>query len=131
MPIGISCTWKCKNCCNIHYKDYKDFYKRTIWEIINDYDRNKLVSTLILSGLEPFDNFDIMLSLIHWFRVFFEDDIVIYSGYELKEIEEYIKPLSSYNVLVKYGRYMPNKNHIYNEDLELYLSSDNQRTIHI
>ena len=62
------------------------------------------------------------------------DDIVIYSGYTDDEIPEEIhKWLSIYAqdgpIIVKYGRYLPNQNSIFNEDLGVTLSSDNQYTI--
>ena len=55
-------------------------------------------------------------------------DIVIYTGYYKEEIADKIALLSKYkNIIIKYGRYIPNQEKHYDEVLGVYLASSNQR----
>ena len=55
------------------------------------------------------------------------DDIVIYTGYNKDEVKEYIYWLSDFsNIIIKFGRYIPNQEKHFDEILGVYLSSDNQ-----
>ena len=95
--------------------------------IIERYMKNSLVESLVLSGLEPFDNFEDMKILIRDFRTFLDDDIVIFTGYDDIEIDDKIEELEIYNdIYVKFGRYIPNRNEIFDELLGTELASDNQ-----
>ena len=56
-----------------------------------------------------------------------KDDVVIYTGYYFEEVPEWIQQLATYgNVIVKFGRYIPNQKHIFDEVLGVELASDNQ-----
>ena len=73
------------------------------------------------------DQFDELLALIKLFRKYTNDDIVIYTGYYPTEISEKILELQKRsNIIVKFGRFKPNANHIYDKILGIELSSDNQ-----
>lgn len=136
MFIGTSsCTWKCckegnfdiQICQNSQLAKQKDFnvsydylYKR--------YINNHITKSVVLGGLEPFDQFEDVFNLIKTFR---EnnclDDFVIYTGYYEHEIGHYIKELSKFdNIYVKFGRYIPNSESIYDEILGINLASKNQ-----
>jgi hypothetical protein len=55
------------------------------------------------------------------------DDVVIYTGYNPEEIQPQIsqlKPLK--NIIIKFGRFIPNRPHRYDEVLGVELASDNQ-----
>ena len=68
-----------------------------------------------------------LIELIKAFRNISNDDIVIYTGYNKNEITIQIKELQKYsNIIIKYGRFIPNCNKHYDEELGIYLSSDNQ-----
>jgi pyruvate-formate lyase-activating enzyme len=135
VPLGVSCTWKCQNCCNVHYKNNTEYIEMTYKSLIELYKRNKLVKALVISGLEPFDSFDSMYYLIYLFREKIKTDkIVIYSGYEYEEIEKKLnklKILNDNNMIVKLGRYIPNKEKIFDKNLGIYLASNNQYSIKI
>ena len=66
-------------------------------------------------------------SFVVEFRDFSEDDIVIYTGFNKDEIEPCIEKLRQFkNIIIKYGRYIPNdKSHIDNV-LGIKLASQNQ-----
>lgn len=93
------------------------------------YFLNKLTKAIVFSGLEPFDSLDDMVKLIEAFRKLTKDPIIIYTGYNKEEITgrlELIKPYG--NIIVKFGRYIPNRETVKNELLGVILASDNQYT---
>lgn len=95
--------------------------------IVDRYINNKITSSIVCGGLEPFDSWNDLLELIHKFRQKTKDDIVIYTGYYENEISDYLPILHSYkNVIIKFGRFIPNKPHIFDTILGVELSSDNQ-----
>ena len=54
------------------------------------------------------DQFLDLLECIEAFREKTIDDIVVYTGYDKKEIEEHLMTLKKYkNIIVKYGRFIP------------------------
>lgn len=95
--------------------------------LIRRYMENSLTSALIFSGLEPFDSFDEVFNMISRFRTLFLDDIVIYTGYNEEEISSYMAALTVYvNIIVKFGRFIPNQETHYDKILGINLASDNQ-----
>ena len=60
------------------------------------------------------------------------DDIVIYTGYYKNEILEEVNILSQYpNIIIKFGRYIPNSTPIHDRILGVTLASNNQYAIKI
>ena len=83
----------------------------------------------MFGGLEPLEQFDELCSFLEVLRGQFQckDDVVIYTGYYFEEVPEWIQQLATYgNVIVKFGRYIPNQKHIFDEVLGVELASDNQ-----
>jgi organic radical activating enzyme len=100
--------------------------------IVNRYIMNSITSAVVIGGLEPFLQFDELLELIDEFRLVTPDSIVIYTGYNLEEIEDEISVLSGYeNIIIKLGRYLVNSSPIYDEVLGVTLASENQYAIKI
>lgn len=96
-------------------------------ELINRYFSNSLTSAIVFGGLEPFEQYDELKTFVDTFRAKSNDDIVIYTGYNKDEIESEIKELSEYpNIVVKFGRFVPNCEKVYDEILGVTLASDNQ-----
>ena len=96
-------------------------------EIVKRYLNNPMTEAVTIGGLEPFDSFNILSVLIFLFRHRTQDDIVIYTGYYPNEIASKLKELQRYdNIIVKFGRFIPNRPHRYDELLGVELSSDNQ-----
>ena len=86
-----------------------------------------MISALVCGGLEPCDSWEELKELIHTLRKYKEDDIVIYTGYYKNEIEDKIKWFKQYpNIIVKFGRYIPNRPSRYDDVLSITLASDNQ-----
>lgn len=92
------------------------------------YEGNSITKAIVIGGLEPMLQFDDVLSLLKYFREHgCDDDFVVYTGYYRHEIEDKISQLAKYkNVVVKYGRYVPNNEKHFDEVLGVWLASDNQ-----
>jgi hypothetical protein len=101
--------------------------------IFDRYINNKITNAIIFGGLEPFLDFESVLGLVKYFRFNkVEDDFVIYSGYYPNEVMEEIEELRKYkNVIVKFGRYVPNLEARFDEVLGVTLASQNQFAIKI
>lgn len=98
-------------------------------KLCESYLKNKLTSAVVFGGLEPFEQFSEVYNFIYTFRNKFkcEDDVVIYTGYYPEEIEEELSALKQFkNMVVKFGRYIPNQKYVYDEVLGVELASDNQ-----
>lgn len=95
--------------------------------IVKRYLKNKLTHAIVFGGLEPFKQFDELFDLIKCFREKTEDDIIIYTGYYKNELEKEIEQLKQFkNIIIKFGRYIPNKNIRHDNILGVTLASDNQ-----
>lgn len=113
---------------NIKIDKYK-IYKRFL--------NNNITKAVIFQGLEPLDSFNDVVSLINLFRLpaCVDFDIVIYTGYTKEELQNkiykdnisYLDKLKQYkNIIIKYGRYIPDQKPHYDEVLGVNLASDNQ-----
>lgn len=101
-------------------------------DLINRYLKNDITQSIVMQGLEPFDSWDDLISFIFLFRCYTNDDIVIYTGYNLSELEEKVELLSYFdNIIIKFGRYIPNQQAHYDDILGVNLASDNQYAIKI
>jgi hypothetical protein len=128
------CTFKCDKECGQQVCQNSDLVNEPNIEI--DYDKlltryinNPITKAIVMQGLEPFDSFSDVMNLILWLRVKYKclDDIVIYTGYTKEEINWFIKYIEQYeNIIIKYGRYIPNQEPHLDSILGVKLSSDNQ-----
>lgn len=134
MFIGFPhCTFKCEKDCGckgmcqnselVKSPDLEIPYS----EIVNRYMNNPLTKAIVFGGLEPFDDFEQLLTLVQFFRMETDDDIVIYTGYYADEIVEQIRKLKKYNnIVIKFGRFIPNQESRYDDVLGVNLASKNQ-----
>lgn len=91
------------------------------------YINNPITEAMVMQGLEPFDSWEDLYNLIKELREYTEDDVVIYTGYNKDELLDKIKKLSQFkNIIIKYGRYIPNQTSHYDENLGINLASYNQ-----
>lgn len=142
MFIGFpSCTFKCEkeceeHCCQNSALAQSPSIDVSTYEIVNRYLSNPITKAIVMGGLEPFDSWNDLKLLIHRFREKTKDDIVIYTGYTYDElnysqrhdfIESKIQWLWSFpNIIIKFGRFVPNQQPHYDEVLGVKLASDNQ-----
>lgn len=133
--ITTTCNWKCcmeggfdvKVCQNseLATAEIKEY---NIESIYNAYINNPITKAVVIGGLEPFMQFDEIKSLIDYFR-WHEcfDDIIIYTGYYPDELTEQLMCLQKYdNIVVKFGRFIPNHTPHFDKVLGIELASDNQ-----
>ena len=127
------CTFKCDVECGYSVCQNSSLVENTniinIDEqiIIDRYIKNPITHSIVISGLEPFDSFNELVVLIKSFREKTLDDIVIYSGYNKEEITSYIEELKQFkNIVIKFGRFIPNQEKHYDEVLQVTLASPNQ-----
>lgn len=122
------CTMKCGEalCQNSPWLEQPDVEVEII-DIIKRYEENSLTKAVVLAGLDPMDSFWGLYSFVVMFRSVTDDDIVIYTGYTKCEIADKIEQLERFpNIIVKFGRYVPNQQPHYDEVLGVDLASDNQ-----
>ena len=121
------CTFKCEKECGIQCCQNSPLAKAPnieieIDKIVNMYLNNDITEAFVFGGLEPFDSFDDMYALIKAIRKKTEDDIVIYTGFDRHEIEQYIILLRQFkNIIIKYGRFklddVPHRDEVLGVDL--------------
>lgn len=142
MFIGtISCGGKCCHEANLppsicHNEGWKS---APIVEISNEdlfarYVNNPLTEGIVIGGLEPFEQFEELKSLVEFIRTEkgCDDDIVIYTGYTKEELSSEIALLELFpNMYVKFGRFIPNDTPRYDPVLGVILSSSNQVCLHL
>ena len=97
-------------------------------DIIWKYMDNPITEAIVCGGLEPFDSWEDLKCLIMNLRYYTPDDIVIYTGYREYEVSrEKIDWLDLYgNIIIKFGRFIPNQPSRYDEILGVNLASNNQ-----
>jgi hypothetical protein len=111
-------------------------------DICERYIKNEITEAFVFGGLEPFDSFMDLISLIDCIRNKYniEDDIVIYTGYKKEELKKgqfgkdneisrinYKYLTDTYkNIIIKFGRYYPNQSAHFDKVLGVNLISDNQ-----
>ena len=139
MTIGFPhCSCKCEQECGIKCCQKNALVKAPNLEInaeriVELYTNNPITQAVCCQGLEPFDSWSDLVELISLLRKKTLDDIVIYTGYYENEIQPYINKLKSdfKNIVVKFGRYIPDQQPHYDEVLGIKLASDNQKGVRI
>lgn len=146
MIIFPYCTFKCDKengnqiCqnCSIIKEPLIDISKE---ELYLRYQNNPITKSFVLAGLEPFDSPLDLLTFIDSVRTKFhcDDDIVIYTGYTEEELSKgeifqnnpiyqnlYNSILKYNNIIIKYGRFIPNQEKHFDDILGVNLASPNQ-----
>lgn len=127
-----SCNWKCEKECGMRVCQNGTLAKSSdieinIGELIKRYMRNPITKAIVCGGLEPFNSWKDLKKFIVEFRQITNDDIVIYTGYKEEEINYAVDWMRVFpNIIIKFGRYVPNQESHYDEILGVKLASDNQ-----
>ena len=132
MFIGFpTCDWKCERDCGKKVCQNSELAKApdiemTYNDIVDRYMNNDMTSAIVFGGLEPMLSPVDVVRLIHCFRQKTDDDIVIYTGYNENEVQiiSYLTPYK--NIIIKFGRYVPDQEPHFDEVLGVKLASDNQ-----
>lgn len=129
------CDWKCCTelgidigvCQNapLAQSENIDIPDQTIYE---HFMNNPITKAVVIGGMEPMIQINEVVNLINLFRIQGENcPFIIYTGYYPNEIPEPLERLKQYkNIIIKFGRYIPNSQSIYNEVLGVTLASSNQ-----
>lgn len=119
LDIGV-----CQNAPLAKMED-KDIDDQTIYE---QFINNPITKAVVIGGMEPMIQINEVVNLINLFRNQGENcPFIIYTGYYPSEIPEPLERLKQYkNIIVKFGRFVPNEKSRYDEILGVTLASDNQ-----
>lgn len=129
-----SCSFKCerecgkKMCHNSHLAKMSNI-EITPQAIVQNYLSNPITQAVVCGGLEPMDSFDDLYDLVKILRKEYHcnDTVVIYTGYNKDEILGELDSLQEFsNIVVKFGRFIPNQSKHYDAVLGVTLASDNQ-----
>ncbi|MBQ2396914.1 MAG: hypothetical protein II304_07780 [Bacteroidales bacterium] len=132
---GISCTFKCgKDLCQNSTLAKSKPIRCNIDDIIKRYLDQDISRTITFQGLEVLDNIKSLLWFIYYFRKISNDTIIIWTGYTEDECADFIyliNKMNFTNIIIKFGRFIPNQQSHYDEVLGVHLASDNQKGVKI
>lgn len=129
------CSFKCDKesgvkCCQNSSLAYEETIAADDDELIRRYIHNPITKAIVFGGLEPFDQFSELFEFIRVLRLKYkcDDTVVIYTGYNEDEITVMTAILAYrfQNIIVKFGRFIPDSLPNYDELLGVKLASDNQ-----
>lgn len=130
------CTFKCEKdagvcCCQNSALAQSPDIEISVEEIVNRYINNPITSAIVMGGLEPFESKSDLISLIKTFREKTLDDIIIFTGFTETEYRAFecalqLEQIAQTNLIIKFGRYIPNQEPHFDEILGVNLASDNQ-----
>ncbi len=128
------CSFKCEKECGMQVcqngtlAKLKNIDIKPVY-IVARYIFNDITKSIVAQGLEPMDSWEDLIRLISEFRKQTDDDFVIYTGYTKEELQNkgYLDVLKEFsNIIIKFGRFIPNQESHYDNILGIYLASDNQ-----
>lgn len=119
LDVGV-----CQNAPLAQMED-KDIDDQIIYE---QFINNPITKAVVVGGMEPMIQINEVIDLINLFRNQGENcPFIIYTGYYPNEIPESLERLKQYkNIIVKFGRFVPNEKSRYDEVLGVTLASSNQ-----
>ena len=149
MFIGMPhCSFKCDKECGCEVCQNSDLaLAPTIdmekMEIATRFYENSITQAVVFGGLEPFDDFEDMIELIKIMEALYitcfdikeMPDIVIYTGYYPHEVEDLLLRLqretTESNIIIKFGRFIPNRLSRECPILGVTLASNNQFSVNL
>lgn len=135
--IFPKCDFKCDKECGSKVCQNSALLRQPDIEIdVSDlscrYILNNLTHAIVCGGLEPFDTWEDLLAVVKEFRFYTIDPIIIYTGYTQDEIKDKVEELKQFeNIIIKFGRYIPNKEPHMDKLLGVKLASPNQKAIQV
>lgn len=128
------CDFKCEtdgsNYCHNSLLVKEPDIKISVKDLYRRYSTNPISEAIVCQGLEPFDSWKELNGMLFHFRIHeaCSDPIVIYTGYNKEEIQDkidFIQTMYS-NIIIKFGRFIPNQEKHFDEILGVNLASPNQ-----
>ena len=126
------CSFKCEKecgerCCQNSALAQIPNIEINVDSIVQRYLSNPITSAIVCGGMEPMDSWEDLKMLVRILRIYTNDDCVIYTGYRKDEIQDKIEWLKQFpNMIIKFGRFVPNQQSHYDDILGVYLASNNQ-----
>lgn len=128
------CSFKCDKECGRAVCQNNPLVKEpnidiSCQKLIERYINNGIAEAIVCQGLDPLDSFDELYEFISLLRNKYHcnDDVVIYTGYNKEEIIKKIEILKCFeNIIIKYGRYIPDQIPHRDNILGVNLASNNQ-----
>lgn len=134
-----TCSFKCDHECGrkVCQNSPLMFAKKidiSVDKLIDKYMSNGITSSIVCGGLEPLDSLVDLKEMILQFRTVTQDDIVVYTGYwqdEPRSIDfvSFIKDRGIKNIIIKFGRFVPDEGRHYDEVLGVTLASNKQHGV--
>lgn len=137
-----NCSFKCDKECGRAVCQNSSLASTQTIEIAPEvvcerYINNPITSAIVCAGLEPFDSKFDLLTFVDCLRHRYEcnDDIVIYTGYTEEELlnpdngeQHFIfeNVIKYSNIIIKFGRFIPDEEPHFDEVLGVKLASPNQ-----
>lgn len=133
---ACSCDWKCCKEASRDICQNLPIAKNPTINISNDdickrYIANPVSKAMIFGGLEPILQASDILGIVGLLRGKYKcnDDVVIYTGYTKKELIAmgFLQEIKKFNnIIIKFGRFVPDAQKRYDRVLGVLLASDNQ-----
>ena len=126
------CSFKCdKECgravCQNSALAHSITYNVSNAAIAKIYNDNPITKAIVFGGLEPLDSADLFETINELQAACKIQRVVIYTGYTEEEIQsQFPQLLSLHNLVIKYGRFIPDQKSHFDEVLGVYLASNNQ-----
>ena len=126
------CSFKCDKECGQQVCQNSSLTKEpnitiSVHQLIDRYMHNPITKAVVCQGLEPFDSKDDLYVFLDRFRRYTNDPVIIYTGYTKEELINEIPKLQSFNnIIIKFGRFIPNQLSHFDEVLGVTLASPNQ-----
>ena len=128
------CDFKCDKECGLQVCQNSALAKADTFEvhdneIIEAYLNNDITKAIVFQGLEPLDqrSFPELVDFLYRLRNYTKDDVVIYTGFKEEEIGSKIEILQHFeNIIIKFGRFIPDQPSIEDSVLGVKLASPNQ-----
>lgn len=132
--IGANgCDWKCERECGKKMCQNSSLASSPTIEVapyrlFELYQANTITKAVVFGGLEPMLQIDEVEEVVKYFRNNdILDPIIIYTGYNKQEVEPQLNRLKKYpNIIVKFGRFVPECKPHMDSVLGVELASDNQ-----
>lgn len=133
--ISSVCDWKCCmeqgldiSICQNEQMAKQPTKEISVETIYKAYANNDITKSIVIGGLEPMLQVDEILDVVKYFRDQRCNDLfIIYTGYYPQEIAAELNHLRNFdNIIIKFGRYIPNRPSRYDDVLGITLVSDNQ-----
>lgn len=126
------CSFKCdKECgravCQNSALAYDTIYSVPNADIAQIYNDNPLTQAIVFGGLEPLDSTDLLEAIEDLQHLCKVQRFVIYTGYTEEEVQnKHVAILSTPNLVIKYGRFVPDQPSHFDKILGVRLTSPNQ-----